>query len=126
MNQKALGSMHRWNLGLAGIFIAVAALAFDRAALIGVAVGALLACANFWGIHQLVRISMAAQGRGRAALQLLIVLKMGALIFLVFLALRYLDMSLIAFAAGLSIFLISITIESVRFALDQKAPDGRA
>ncbi len=126
MNQKALGSIHRLNLILAGIFIAIAALAFGRAAVLGVAVGALLACANFWGIHQLVRISMAAHGRGRAALQLLIVLKMGALIFLVFLALRHLDMSPAAFAVGLSIFLLSIAIESVRFALDQKAPDGRA
>ena len=126
MSPKALNNIHRWNLGLAGVMIALAAVLFDRPVLVGVAIGSLLACANFWAIHQFIRIAMGTAGRGRAIFQMLLMLKMGAMIFLVFLALRHLEMSPAAFAIGLSIFLISIAIESVRWALDQKAPDGRA
>jgi hypothetical protein len=126
MGPKQLSRIERWNLILAGLFIAVAGLAFPRPVLFGVIVGTVLACANFFAIHKLIQISMAGQGKKRAVVQLLLVAKMGLLIALVFLAMRYLPINAAALAIGLSVFLLSIAIESVRFALGQKASDGRA
>jgi hypothetical protein len=39
---------------------------------------------------------------------------------------RFLPVSPVAFAIGLSIFLLSIAVESVRFALGHRETDGRA
>ncbi len=126
MSEKQLHAIDRWNLVLTGLLVLVCALAFDRPVLVGAAVGALLSTVNFWAMHTLLRRSMHAIGGRRALLQFLVVMKMGVFMGLIFLAMRTLDMNPAAFAIGVSIFLISIAIESLRFALGQKAPDGRA
>jgi hypothetical protein len=124
--EPMLARIDRWNLVLGGILIVTCALVFDRSVLVGAAVGAVLSTVNFWAMHTLLRRSMHAIGGRRALLQFLVVMKMGLFMGLIFLAMRTLDMNPAAFAVGISIFLISIAIESLRFALGQKAPDGRA
>ena len=126
MNEKQLHAIDRWNLVLAGLLVVTCALVFDRSVLIGAAVGALLSTLNFWAMHTLLRRSMHAIGGRRALLQFLVVMKMGIFMGLIFLAMRTLEMNPAAFAVGISVFLVSIAIESLRFALGQKAPDGRA
>jgi hypothetical protein len=79
-----------------------------------VAVGALLACTNFSAVRFLVGASMRRQGGGRAALQLLLIAKMGLVFGAVALAMHYLPLSPIGLAVGVSVFLISIAIVSIR------------
>jgi hypothetical protein len=126
MSEKQLHAIDRWNLVLTGLLSAIAAIVFDRSVLVGVAVGGGLSTLNFWAMHTLLRRSMQNIGGRRALLQFLVVMKMGIFMVLIFLAMRYLEMNAAAFAVGISIFLISIAIESLRFALGQKAHDGRA
>jgi ATP synthase I subunit len=131
MTAKELAKIERWNYLIAGVLVLVAALLFDSRAVVGAAVGGILACANFAGVRRIVAASLRAGGTRRAALQLLLIGKMGLLFLLVALALRFLPMSPVFFAIGMSVFLISIAIESVRHALtahdvDEVEDDGRA
>ncbi len=129
MSPRELTRIERLN----GIFAVVLTLAafvfFDARVAIGVAVGAGLAVVNFYGMRLLVVASLRRQGVGRAVLQLLLIFKMGVLLFLVFLAIRYLPLNPVGLAVGLSIFLFSIAVELVRNALRADGPeahDGRA
>jgi hypothetical protein len=129
MGPRELARIERLNGLLAAGLILAAALLFPGPIAIGVAVGAILAVVNFMGMRMLVAASLRRQGAGRAALQLLLIAKMGVLFFLVFLAIRYLPLHPAGLAVGLSIFLISIAVESVRHALGaggSEAHDGRA
>lgn len=114
----------------AAILILGAALLFDRPVVIGVAVGALLAVGNFIGIRRIVLASLRREGMQRAVLQLLLIAKMGLLFVLVFLAIRYLPLHPVALAVGMSVFLMSIAVESLRFLkhsdANPEARDGRA
>lgn len=107
--------IERWNGLLAGIVILAAAAFFSAQVALGVAVGAILAVVNFWSMRLLVAASLRRQGGKRAALQLLLIAKMGVLFVLVFLAIRYLPLHPVGLAIGLSIFLISIAVVSLRY-----------
>ena len=131
MGPKELARIERWNAIFAGVLILGAAAFFSTPVLVGVAVGAILAVANFWGIRRLVAASLRRDGMKRAGLQLLLIGKMGLLFVMVFLAIRYLPLSPVGLAVGMSVFLLSIAVESVRFALNgsaggSEAHDGRA
>ena len=114
MHPKQLEAIERWNLLLSAILIVGAAAFFDRRVALGVVVGAALSCANFWGIHRLVLASLRSSGRKRSVLQILLGAKMAVLMLLVFLAVQFLPLNPVALAVGLSVFLVSIAIESVR------------
>ena len=107
--------IERWNGLLAGIVILAAVAFFSAQVALGVAVGAILAVVNFWSMRLLVAASLRRQGGKRAALQLLLIAKMGVLFVLVFLAIRYLPLHPVGLAIGLSIFLISIAVVSLRY-----------
>lgn len=126
MDPKHLTAIERWNLTFAVIFTAGAALFFDRAMALGVAVGALIGCTNFWSIHKLIAKSLRSTGTRRAVLQILLGAKMILLLVAVFLAIRFLPLSPVGLAFGLSVFLLSIAVVSLRFALtqDQGATGG--
>jgi hypothetical protein len=131
MGPKEIKRIERWNGLLAGIVILLAVAFFSAQIALGVAVGAILAVVNFWSMRLLVAASLRRQGGRRAALQLLLVVKMGVLFFLVFLAIRYVPLHPVGLAIGLSIFLISIAVESLRFKPEPgsdatEAHDGRA
>lgn len=119
MDPKHLTAIERWNLTFAVIFTVGAALFFDRSMALGVAVGSLLGCTNFWSIHQLIARSLRASGKRRAVLQILLGAKMILLLVAVFLAIRFLPLSPVGLAFGLSGFLLSIAVVSLRFALAQ-------
>jgi hypothetical protein len=124
MGPNELKKIERWNGVLAVALILVAAVFGSSRFALGVAIGAALAVVNFWGMRVLVGASLRRQGGKRAALQLLLIAKMGVLFFLVFLAIRFLPLNPVGLAVGLSIFLISITVESVRHALSPEAADA--
>jgi hypothetical protein len=128
MGPRELARIERWNALFAGLFVLISAIFFSTPVTVGVAVGAGLAVANFWGVRRLVQASLRTDGPRRAALQLLLIGKMGLLFLLVFLAIRFLPLHPVGLAAGMSVFLISIAVESVRFSLgsSSEAHDGRA
>ena len=127
MDPQALARIERTNYVLTAIAVAVGALALGRPYALGLGVGALIASVNFTLIRGLVERWMAAAADRRGATALLFVPKMTGLIVVVFLAIRFVPLSPVAFAVGFSIFLISIAIESVRFALHGGAePNGSA
>lgn len=121
MDTKHLDHIERTNCVLGALVILVGALFFDAPVALGLALGAVLSCANFWMIHRLVL--RVVKNRKPVAVGL-VILKMLALFALVFLCIHYLPIQPVAFAIGLSVFLVSIAAESVRFAL--KVENGRA
>ena len=129
MGQTELARIERLNGLFAAGMILAAVIFFPMRFSVGVAAGALLAVVNFSAMRRLILASLRRQGRGRAALQLLLIAKMGLMFLAVFLAIRFLPLSPIGFAVGISVFLLSITVESVRHALGSggsEAHDGRA
>jgi len=130
MNPEDLKKIERLNWILGALAIAAAAIFFSRDIVLGVALGALLTCVNFWSIRALAGRILRSQGTRRTTLSLLLLGKMFLLFALVFLAMWFLPISIPALAAGLSVFLISVAVESLRHALrpthKDEASDGRA
>ena len=126
MGPRELARIERMNAVFAAAMILAAVAFFSLRVAAGVAVGSLLATVNFSAMRRLIDASLRRQGTSRAALQLLLVAKMGILFVLVFLAIRFLPLSPAGLAVGISVFLLSITVESVRHALGSEAHDGRA
>ena len=56
MGPQHLRAMEKWNLVFTGVAILIAALAFDREHVVGVALGALIACANFTAIRKICEV----------------------------------------------------------------------
>lgn len=117
LDPQLLARIERWNYLLTAVIVAVGAVALHHYYALGLTVGAVIASLNFSAIRKLVEKWTAAAPERRGNTALLFVPKMTALIVVVFLAVRFVPMSPVAFAIGFSIFLISIAIESVRFAL---------
>lgn len=113
MGNPSMRRIERLNYAIAAIAIAAAALTQPRDIALGVTVGALLTCANFFVLRKLVTkwTRDAAAGRGGNA-SLLMLPKMIALMGAVALAIVFLPINVVAFTIGYSIFLISITIEA--------------
>src|SRR5262245_54481635 len=111
MGPTELKRIERWNALLAGVLVLAAAVFFSGPFALGVAVGGILAVVNFRGIRLLVEASLRREGTKRAALQLLLIAKMGVLFVLVVLAIRFLPLSPAGLAVGLSVFLLSIAVE---------------
>ncbi|RMH42475.1 MAG: hypothetical protein D6689_08045 [Deltaproteobacteria bacterium] len=119
MNPRTLARIERMNYALTAGAAVLGALVLDRPHAIGLTVGALVASVNFSVIRHLVgrlfdRRDAAAASRRRAAM--LFIPKMAALMAVVFVAIHYLPLSAVAFAVGFSTFILSIAIESIRFA----------
>jgi hypothetical protein len=110
--------IERWNYGIAGLAILLGALFLDRPVALGLAVGAILSTANLYAIRRLLKAVLGAQSeKKKALLQTLLVAKMTLLIVLVFLAIKFLPISPVGLAIGVSTFLVAIAVESLRFAL---------
>lgn len=114
--------IERLNYGIAAVLIAVAALTQPREIALGLTVGALLTCANFFVLRKLVTkwTREAASGRGGNA-SLLMMPKMIGLMGAVALAILVLPIDVVAFTIGYSIFIVSIIVEATYSAL--RTPD---
>lgn len=110
--------IERLNYGIGAIVIAGAALTQPRDIALGLTVGALLTCANFFVLRKLVTkwTREAATGRGGNA-SLLMLPKMIGLMGAVALAILVLPIDVIAFTIGYSIFIVSIIVEATYSAL---------
>jgi hypothetical protein len=110
--------IERWNYGIGAVVIALAALTQPRSIALGLAVGVLLTCANFFVLRKLVVkwTSDAAAGKPGNA-PLLMMPKMIGLMGAVAVAILVLPIDVIGFVIGYSIFLISIIAEVTYSAL---------
>jgi hypothetical protein len=124
MGPQHLRKMERWNWLFTGVAILVAALAFDLPVVIGVGVGGLVASVNFMAIRKIWESLLSGSTEKRQAMQMLFLLKTVALIAVVFVCIRFLPLSPAAFAVGISIFLLSIAVESARYACGGHAVPG--
>jgi ATP synthase I chain len=114
--------IERLNYGIGAVVIAAGALTQGREIALGLAVGALLTCANFFVLRKLVTkwTREAASGRGGNA-SLLMLPKMIGLMGAVALAVLVLPIDIVAFTIGYSIFFVSIIVEATYSAL--RTPD---
>ena len=116
MGPEHLRAMEKWNLVLSGLAILIAALLFERQHVVGVALGALIATANFSAIRRIWEGLLSGSTERKQSMQMLFMLKMIALFAVVFVCIKFVPMSAAAFAIGISIFLLSIAVESARYA----------
>ncbi len=119
--------IQRLNYGIGAVLIAAAALTQPRSIALGVTVGVLLTCLNFFVLRKLVVkwTSDAAAGRTSNA-SFLMLPKMIGLMGAVAVAVLVLPINVIAFTIGYSIFMVSIIVEIMYSALhappDQHQP----
>ncbi|HEX4420180.1 MAG TPA: ATP synthase subunit I [Kofleriaceae bacterium] len=110
--------IERWNYGLGAVVIAAGALTQPQSISLGLSVGVLLTCLNFFVLRKLVVkwTSDAAAGRTGNA-PLLMLPKMVGLMGAVAVVILFLPIDVIAFVIGYSIFLVSIVAETTYSAL---------
>jgi hypothetical protein len=115
--------IERLNYGIGAIVIAAAALTQPRDIALGLAVGVLLTCANFFVLRKLVTkwTREAASGRGGNA-SLLMLPKMLGLMGAVAFAVLVLPINVVAFTIGYSIFILSIIVEATYSVLRTPEP----
>ena len=115
--------IERWNYAIGAVLVAGAALTQSRSIALGIAVGVLLTCANFFVLRKLVVkwTTDAAAGRTGNA-PLLMMPKMIGLMGLVAVAILLLPIDVIAFVIGYSIFMVSIVAETLYSALRAPQP----
>ena len=114
MGNPSILRIERLNYIISAVAVLIALLTQTKSVVLGLSAGAALTCANFFVLRKLVVkwTAEAAQGkRGNSAA--LMLPKMIALMGLVAVAVLMLPINVIAFAAGYSIFIASIVIESI-------------
>ena len=114
MASPSILRIERTNYVLAGA-VTLASLALgERTITLGVAIGAALTCVNFYVLRRLIVKWTNAAAKGQASnAPLLMLPKMIGLMGLVAVAILFLPIDAIAFAAGYSIFILSIVIEGI-------------
>lgn len=84
---------------------------------LGALVGVVLTCINFTAMRFLVGKWSSNNPKSKMAAQLVMIPKMGLILLAVFLATKFLPISVLALATGFGIFLVSIAIETTRAAI---------
>jgi hypothetical protein len=116
--------MERWNYGIGAVLVALAAITQPRSISLGVTVGVLLTCLNFFILRKLVVkwTAQAAEGKPGNS-QLLILPKMIGMMGAVAVIVLFLPINVIAFIIGYSIFMVSIVAETLYSAM-RPQPDA--
>jgi ATP synthase I chain len=118
VNSDSLVRIERLNYAIGGLLVIAAGLTQPRAIALGILVGVALTCVNFVMVRRLVFRATAEAAKGISSNRMMLMLpKMTLLMAAVALSLWFLPISAAAFAAGYSIFIVSILVESVHAAL---------
>ena len=122
---RLLAEVERWNILLGLVLVVAAAFLHPTARVVGgVAAGAALGWANFHVLRRLVeRITVA---RSKGLLLFILSIKMVLLLAIVWAVLKLLPVDVIAFTIGLSLFLVSILIATVKIMVAQGEADAPA
>src|SRR5262249_23242586 len=124
MEAKLLRTVERWNLILGAALTLAAAGLFPRLRIVlGVATGAAIASLNFAILRRLTEKIVVARSKGLLAAVVLV--KMVALLVTVWLVLKFLPVNVIAFTCGLSIFLVSFFVATIKVTVAQAAEDTK-
>jgi hypothetical protein len=121
MASPSILRIERLNYVIGGLLVIASALTQDRATALGIAVGVVLTCVNFFVLRKLVVkwTSDAAAGKSGNA-PLLMLPKMVGLMGAVAVAILFLPINVIAFVIGYSIFIVSIVLDTTYAALAAK------
>jgi hypothetical protein len=123
MASPSIHRIERLNYGISAVLTLASLVTQSRAITLGLAIGAALTCLNFFVLRKLIVkwTTEAAQGKnGNSAL--LMLPKMVGLMGACAAAILLLPIDAIAFAAGYSIFIVSIMVEAIYSAV---RPDPR-
>lgn len=125
MASPSIHRIERLNYGLAAV-LSVAALATQsRSIVLGFVIGAALTCINFFVLRRLIVKWTSAAARGQTSnAPLLMLPKMAGLMGACAVAVLLLPIDAIAFAAGYSIFILSIVIEATYSAFRPPADEA--
>lgn len=127
MKAPSLVRIMRLNYAIGAILVIAAAVTQPTAISLGIAVGVALTCANFFVLSRLVAKWTADAAAGKHSNSAVLVLpKMIGLMVAVILSLALLPINAAAFAVGYSVFILSITIETLysMFTAAPPADDG--
>ena len=124
MASPSILRIERLNYGLSAVAIVAALVTQPRDVTLGLTVGAVLTCLNFYILRRLIVkwTAEAAQGKGGNS-SLLMLPKMVGMMAAVAAAVLLLPIDVIAFAVGYSIFIVSIIVETTYTALRPAAAD---
>lgn len=126
MDRKSLSRIERMNYILGGVLVAAVGVLGTRDQLFGALIGVVLCAVNFTLVVRIVeKMTAAASGQSKAS-GLLLAPKMLLLMGAAALALFLLPISAVMLAAGFSVFLVSIGVETVRYVLRSPADSGNA
>lgn len=115
MTIDSLRRIERLNYILGGVLLAVMAFVMDRAGALGVLVGVVLSSINFTVMRRMVESWAKRPPSQRGPSSFFMVPKMILLMGAIALSLMLLPISAIGLAVGFSVFLVSITVETVRY-----------
>jgi len=126
MDRKSLSRIERLNYILGGALVAAVGVLGTRDQVLGALVGVLLSALNFSLVVRIVeKMTAAATGQSKAS-GILLAPKMLVLMGAAALALFLLPISAVMLAAGFSVFLVSIGVETVRYVLRSPAESGNS
>lgn len=126
MNIQSLQRIERLNYILGGVLVATTALTLDRAGALGVLVGVVLSAVNFTVMRKMVQSWLKKGPDARGSSSFFMVPKMALLMGAVALSLIFLPISAGGLVIGFSVFLVSISIETVRYISSPRPSDSHA
>lgn len=115
MDPQSLQRIERLNYIFGALLIFACMIFTNMPFSLGVSIGVLLTCINFTVIRRLVNKLLVTQKNEQSKAALYFVPKMAGVLLIVSLAMYFLPISAIGLGVGFSIFLLSFTIESIRF-----------
>ncbi|HEY8146742.1 MAG TPA: hypothetical protein VIG06_28875 [Kofleriaceae bacterium] len=126
MDRKSLSRIERMNYILGGALVAATGVLGTRDQVLGALVGVLLSAINFSLVVRIVeKMTASATGRSKGS-GILLAPKMLVLMGAAAVALFLLPISAVMLAAGFSVFLVSIGVETVRYVLRSPAANGNS
>ena len=115
MESKNLRAVERYNLVIAAAICLGSLLFWQRSVALGAFLGAGLAVLNFWAIRRVSEAGLRTKSeRKRLVLISFLIVKMAAMMGLVYVIIRWAPINILAFVVGLSTFFLSIMIVSFR------------
>jgi hypothetical protein len=126
MDRKSLSRIERMNYIFGGALVAAVGVLGTRDQVLGALIGVVLSAVNFSLVVRIVeKMTAAATGQSKAS-GILLAPKMLVLMGAAAVALFLLPISAAMLAAGFSVFLVSIGVETVRYVLRSPADSGNA
>lgn len=125
MELKHLIALEKWTSLLALIVMGVGILVLGRHAAFSIALGAGLMTLNTWAIRRVGEKLGAVLAQKPGFTILLFNLKLGVLIALIWVCMRYLHVDPIAFVIGVSVLPVAIVMVAVQHAMAHKRDDDK-